>query len=82
MSTIQVRVDDKLKRDAYYAFEKLNLPLSDAIRLFLRYVVENKKLPFTEVSVIVSEGDQSADISTVVSKVCCVPEADTEQDLM
>lgn len=67
MSTIQVRVDDKLKRDAYYAFEKMNLPLSDAIRLFLRYVVENEKLPFSEVSVIVSEGDQSADISTVVS---------------
>lgn len=67
MSTIQVRVDDELKKDAYQAFEKMNLPLSDAIRLFLRYVVENDKLPFTEASVIVSNGNQNADISTVVS---------------
>lgn len=67
MSTIQVRVEDELKKDAYQAFEKMKLPLSDAIHLFLRYVVENEKLPFAEVSVIISKGDQNADISTVVS---------------
>lgn len=46
MSTIQIRVDDELKKSAYQAFEKLNLSPSDALRLFLRYVAENEKLPF------------------------------------
>ena len=58
MSTIQIRVDDELKKDAYQAFEKLNLSPSDALRLFLRYVAENEKLPFAEVSVMVSEDDE------------------------
>ncbi|VEN50826.1 unnamed protein product [Callosobruchus maculatus] len=66
MSTIQIRVDDELKKDAYQAFEKLNLSPSDALRLFLRYVAENEKLPFAEVSVMVSEDDEDADILAVV----------------
>ncbi len=66
MSTIQIRVDDELKKDAYQAFEKLNLSPSDALRLFLRYVAENEKLPFSEVSVMVSEDDEDADILAVV----------------
>lgn len=55
MSTIQIRVDEELKRNAYHAFEKLNLSPSDALRLFLRYVAEHEKLPFAEVSVMVGE---------------------------
>lgn len=66
MSTIQIRVDDELKKEAYQAFEKLNLSPSDALRLFLRYVAENEKLPFAEVSVMVSEDDEDADILAVV----------------
>ncbi|OTA14509.1 transcriptional regulator [Xenorhabdus beddingii] len=66
MSTIQIRVDEELKKNAYQAFEKLNLSPSDAMRLFLRYVAENEKLPFTEVSVIVSEYDEDEDILEVV----------------
>ncbi|ECH5905788.1 type II toxin-antitoxin system RelB/DinJ family antitoxin, partial [Salmonella enterica] len=65
MSTIQIRVDEELKKEAYQAFEKLNLSPSDALRLFLRYVAENEKLPFTEVSVMVSD-DEDADILAVV----------------
>lgn len=64
MTTIQVRVDDKLKKEAYQVFEKMNLSPSDAIRLFLRYVSENEKLPFSEVSVVV--GEQDEDILAVV----------------
>ncbi|EHC2618614.1 type II toxin-antitoxin system RelB/DinJ family antitoxin, partial [Salmonella enterica] len=64
MSTIQIRVDEELKKEAYQAFEKLNLSPSDALRLFLRYVAENEKLPFTEVSVMVSD-DEDADILAV-----------------
>lgn len=66
MSTIQIRVDDELKKEAYQTFEKLNLSPSDALRLFLRYVAENEKLPFAEVSVMVSEDDEDADILAVV----------------
>lgn len=66
MSTIQIRVDDELKKNAYLAFEKLNLSPSDALRLFLRYVAEHEKLPFTEVSVMVSDEDEDADILAIV----------------
>jgi len=66
MSTIQIRVDENLKKDAYRAFDKLNLSPSDALRLFLRYVAENKKLPFSEVSVMVSDNDKDDDILAVV----------------
>jgi len=66
MSTIQIRVDENLKKDAYKAFDKLNLSPSDALRLFLRYVAENKKLPFSEVSVMVSDNDRDDDILAIV----------------
>jgi RHH-type rel operon transcriptional repressor/antitoxin RelB len=66
MSTIQVRIDDELKKNAYQAFEKMNLSPSEALRLFLRYVAENQKLPFTEVSVMVADNDDDADILEVV----------------
>ncbi|PHM47845.1 type II toxin-antitoxin system RelB/DinJ family antitoxin [Xenorhabdus miraniensis] len=66
MSTIQIRVDEELKKNAYRAFDKLNLSPSDAMRLFLRYVAENEKLPFAEVSVMVSEHDEDEDILEVV----------------
>lgn len=66
MSTIQIRVDEELKKNAYRALEKLQLSPSDALRLFLRYVAENEKLPFSEVSVMVSEEDEDADILAVV----------------
>ncbi|MUG35342.1 type II toxin-antitoxin system RelB/DinJ family antitoxin [Commensalibacter sp. ESL0382] len=66
MSTIQIRVDENLKKDAYKAFDKLKLSPSDALRLFLRYVAENNKLPFSEVSVMVSDNDKDDDILAVV----------------
>lgn len=46
MSTVQIRVDEELKKNAWQVFEKLNLSPSEALRLFLRYVAENEKLPF------------------------------------
>ncbi|EPZ8126412.1 type II toxin-antitoxin system RelB/DinJ family antitoxin [Yersinia enterocolitica] len=47
MSTIQIRVDDGLKKSAYQAFEKLNQSPSDALSLFQRYVAENEILSDT-----------------------------------
>ncbi|MCC8458403.1 type II toxin-antitoxin system RelB/DinJ family antitoxin [Photorhabdus aegyptia] len=66
MSTIQIRVDENLKKASYDAFEKINISPSDALRLFLRYVAENEKLPFSEVSLIVAENDNDEDILDVV----------------
>ncbi|MBS9424315.1 type II toxin-antitoxin system RelB/DinJ family antitoxin [Photorhabdus caribbeanensis] len=40
------------------------MSISDTLRLFLRYVVENEKLPFSEVSLIVADNDE--DILDVV----------------
>nr|WP_286138883.1 MULTISPECIES: type II toxin-antitoxin system RelB/DinJ family antitoxin [unclassified Shigella] len=40
----------------------MNLSPSDAIRLFLRYVAENEKLPFSELFVVVGEQDEDKDI--------------------
>lgn len=66
ISTIQIRIDDELKKNAYHPFKNLNLFPSYALRLFFRYVAENEKLPFAEVSVMVSEIDEGADVLVAV----------------
>ena len=66
MSTIQIRVDHELKENAYLALKKLDVSPSDALRMFLRYVAENEKLPFAEVSIMVSNEDDDSDILAVV----------------
>lgn len=68
MNTIQIYVDEELKKNAYSVFEKLNLSPSEAIRLFLCYVVENEKLPFTELPVMVSNEDEDTDILAVAQE--------------
>ena len=43
---IQIRVDEKLKKEADLIFEDLGLDAPTAIRLFLRKVVVSKSIPF------------------------------------
>lgn len=43
---IQIRVKEKLKRDAESIFEDLGLDTPTAIRLFLKKVVVTKSIPF------------------------------------
>ena len=62
----ELEVDEELKKNAWQVFEKLNLSPSEALRLFLRYVAENEKLPFSEVSVVVSDNDEDEDILNIV----------------
>ena len=57
MSTLQIRIDEKLKADALAVLKKLNITPSDACRQFLRYVVENKELPVVMISDDVSDDD-------------------------
>lgn len=46
MTTIQIRIDEKTKRSAQKILAELGLDLSTAARLFLKYIIVHKKLPF------------------------------------
>ncbi|MDO5329400.1 MAG: type II toxin-antitoxin system RelB/DinJ family antitoxin [Coriobacteriia bacterium] len=52
MATIQVRIDDKLKKEAVEVFENLGMDLSTAIRVFLKRSVIEKGVPFEMKNVI------------------------------
>jgi len=45
-STLQVRVDSKLRREADTFFANAGLDMSSAVRLFLRQVVIRQRMPF------------------------------------
>ena len=53
---IQIRVDQKLKRDADLIFEDLGLDTTTAIRLFLKKVVMSKSIPFELKSTLTDNG--------------------------
>ena len=44
---IRVRINDQLKHEANEVLESMGLTMSDAIRIFLKRVVDEKALPFT-----------------------------------
>ena len=46
MSTLQIRIDDQLKKDADSLFSSLGLDTSTAIRIFLNASLEHNGLPF------------------------------------
>ncbi|MDB5255174.1 MAG: Addiction module antitoxin, RelB/DinJ family [Candidatus Nomurabacteria bacterium] len=46
-TTLQLRIDEKLKTKAQKVFEALGLDLSSGIKLFLTQVAHDKELPFT-----------------------------------
>jgi addiction module RelB/DinJ family antitoxin len=45
-TTLQTRVDGKLKRDAKKALESMGLDLSTGVKLFLTQVVRTQSIPF------------------------------------
>ena len=47
MSTLQIRVDDNLKKRADALFESLGLDTSTAVRIFLNAALENNGIPFS-----------------------------------
>lgn len=49
MATVQLRVDDELKRDATAIYEELGLDLSSAIRMFLKRSVAARGIPFSTI---------------------------------
>lgn len=56
MSTVSVRVDERLKSEAYDALEELGVKPADYIRQALQYVAAEHKLPFHPV--LLSEEDK------------------------
>lgn len=58
MATVQLRVDDELKREASAVYEELGLDLSSAIRMFLKRSVAARGIPFA--TVLESETSVSA----------------------
>ncbi|EIO9954294.1 type II toxin-antitoxin system RelB/DinJ family antitoxin [Salmonella enterica] len=55
MATLNVRLDDKLKNEAYAVLEKLNITPTEAVRLLFQYVAENGRMPFKTVTISDSE---------------------------
>jgi len=49
-STLQIRVDSRLRHAAEALFDKAGLDMSSAVRLFLRQFVIRRKLPFEVVT--------------------------------
>jgi len=46
MATIQLRVDENMKKQAKQIFEKMGLDMSSAVKLFLSQVIMKKEIPF------------------------------------
>lgn len=55
MATLNVRLDDKLKNEAYAVLEKLNITPTEAVRLLFQYVAENGRMPVKIVTISDSE---------------------------
>lgn len=46
MSTLQIRIDDKLKQKSKKVFEKMGLDMSSAVKLFFQQTALLQALPF------------------------------------
>ncbi len=46
-STITIRVDDKVKKDAGDIFKEVGMDMSTAINVYLKQVIRVKGIPFT-----------------------------------
>ena len=55
MATLNVRLDDKLKNEAYAVLEKLNITPTEAVRLRFQYVAETGGMPVKSVTISDSE---------------------------
>lgn len=55
MSTVNIRIDENLKKRSFSALEKLGVSPSEFLRQTLEYVAEHERLPFKSVLVTESE---------------------------
>ncbi len=47
MATINIRVDEKLKKQSEMIFDELGMSMTGAITIFLKAVVRTKSIPFS-----------------------------------
>ena len=57
MATLNVRLDDKLKNEAYAVLEKLNITPTEAVRLLFQYVAETGRMPVKTITI--SDGEEA-----------------------
>ena len=57
MATVNVRLDDDLKQQAYQVLADLNISPSEAIRVYFQYIADNRSLPIKQV-VVTDEEDE------------------------
>nr|WP_287857470.1 type II toxin-antitoxin system RelB/DinJ family antitoxin [Klebsiella sp.] len=55
MATLNVRLDDNLKKEAYAVLEKLDITPTEAVRLLFQYLAENGRMPVKTVTISDSE---------------------------
>ena len=55
MATLNVRLDDNLKKEAHAVLEKLDITPTEAVRLLFQYVAENGRMPVKTVTISDSE---------------------------
>ena len=46
MTTLNIRIDEKIKEDARKTFARMGLDISSAVKLFLYQSVEEQRIPF------------------------------------
>ena len=46
MTTLNIRIDEKVKENARKTFARMGLDMSSAVKLFLYQTVEQQKIPF------------------------------------
>ncbi len=46
MTTLNIRIDEKIKEDARKTFARMGLDISSAVKLFLHQSVEQQRIPF------------------------------------
>lgn len=47
MATINIRIDERLKKESERIFEEIGLGMTSALTIFLKAVVRNNGIPFT-----------------------------------
>ncbi|MFO6300454.1 type II toxin-antitoxin system RelB/DinJ family antitoxin [Rahnella selenatireducens] len=75
MSRMQTRVEENLKQEATQVLKKLGIDPSDAMRQLFQYVVDNEKLPFSAVTVVVADSDNGDDIIKIAKERMAHPVA-------
>ncbi|NHL56514.1 hypothetical protein G6X41_01875, partial [Staphylococcus aureus] len=50
MATLNVRLDDKLKKEAYAVLEKHDMTPTEAVRLLFQYIAENGRMQETRMT--------------------------------